>query len=444
MARTQKNKATAHHLGLLKAKLAKLRRDLLAPPTKGGDAAAGEGFDVTKSGDSRVGLVGFPSLGKSTLLNKLTGTFSEVSTSSLEAFPSLFVFLSMLELLHVLAIFFLRVASYEFTTLTCIPGVITYLLPYLLGQSVLAETPVPDTKLKTANSVKKGGDKGIIQILKNCDSLLTRLIKHKFGWIFNAPVDAAKLGLHHYHTIVKKPLDLGTLKSKLRESCYTSPLEFAEDKWRPLETQFESLNRRQQQRPVSTKTRCVEPLPLQDPIVENRTLERAESMTNPVEPAALTVPFEKREEEEEACGKRDLAFDEKQRLSEDLQDLPFNKLEAVVQIIKKRNPKLAQQEDEIELDIDSLDLQTLWELYRYVTEYKESLRDAESVHNSTLMTLLSCLQNTLVTSPESPIVTKSVRQAVNDGGSSSSKSSNSGSGSCSSDSDSDRQLRAGI
>ncbi|CAF2061385.1 unnamed protein product [Brassica oleracea] len=207
-----------------------------------------------------------------------------------------------------------------------------------------------------------------------------------------------------------------------------------EEKWRPLETQFESLNRRQQQRPVSTKTRCVEPLPLQDPIVENRTLERAESMTNPVEPAALTVPFEKREEEEEACGKRDLAFDEKQRLSEDLQDLPFNKLEAVVQIIKKRNPKLAQQEDEIELDIDSLDLQTLWELYRYVTEYKESLRDAESVHNS----------NTLVTSPESPIVTKSVRQAVNDGGSSSSKSSNSGSGSCSSDSDSDRQLRAGI
>lgn len=82
------------------------------------------------------------------------------------------------------------------------------------------------------------------------------------------------------------------------------------------------------------------------------------------------------------------------------------------------------------------------------------------------MTLLSCLQNTLVTSPESPIVTKSgeilvhayhisllaplqqlyfnvvsnilspvappVRQAVNGGGSSISKSSNSGSGSCSS------------
>jgi small GTP-binding protein len=94
MARTQKNKATAHHLGLLKAKLAKYRRELLIGASKGG-GGGGEGFDVTKTGDARVGLIGFPSVGKSTLLTKLTGTFSEV-------------------------------AAYEFTTLTCVPGVIHY------------------------------------------------------------------------------------------------------------------------------------------------------------------------------------------------------------------------------------------------------------------------------------------------------------------------------
>jgi len=93
IARTQKNKATEYHLGLLKAKLAKYRSQLLEPSKKGGEK--GEGFDVLKSGDARVALIGFPSVGKSTLLSTITKTESEC-------------------------------ASYEFTTLTCIPGVIEY------------------------------------------------------------------------------------------------------------------------------------------------------------------------------------------------------------------------------------------------------------------------------------------------------------------------------
>lgn len=93
ISRTQKNKATEYHLGLLKAKLAKYRQQLLEPSGKSGQK--GEGFDVMKSGDARVALIGFPSVGKSTLLNTLTSTHSES-------------------------------ASYEFTTLTCIPGVIEY------------------------------------------------------------------------------------------------------------------------------------------------------------------------------------------------------------------------------------------------------------------------------------------------------------------------------
>ncbi|KAF8213525.1 developmentally regulated GTP-binding protein [Mycena galopus ATCC 62051] len=93
MARTQKNKATEYHLGLLKAKLARYRAQLLEPASKSGPV--GVGFDVQKAGDARVALIGFPSVGKSTLLSKTTHTASEV-------------------------------ASYEFTTLTAIPGVIEY------------------------------------------------------------------------------------------------------------------------------------------------------------------------------------------------------------------------------------------------------------------------------------------------------------------------------
>ncbi|XP_062507603.1 developmentally-regulated GTP-binding protein 2-like [Corticium candelabrum] len=93
IARTQKNKATEYHLGLLKAKLAKYRSQLLEPTGKA--SVKGEGFDVMKSGDARVALIGFPSVGKSTLLGKVTKTHSEC-------------------------------AAYEFTTLTCIPGVLEY------------------------------------------------------------------------------------------------------------------------------------------------------------------------------------------------------------------------------------------------------------------------------------------------------------------------------
>jgi small GTP-binding protein len=89
MARTQKNKATEYHLGQLKAKLAKLRTQLLEGTAS--TKSEGVGFDVAKSGDARVALIGFPSVGKSTLLTKLTGTASAA-------------------------------AAYEFTTLTTIPG----------------------------------------------------------------------------------------------------------------------------------------------------------------------------------------------------------------------------------------------------------------------------------------------------------------------------------
>ncbi|OLL24003.1 putative GTP-binding protein [Neolecta irregularis DAH-3] len=87
-------RATSFHLGQLKAKLAKLKRELLTPST-GGGGGTGVGFDVARTGVASVGFIGFPSVGKSTLMSKLTGTHSEV-------------------------------ADYEFTTLTTVPGVLTY------------------------------------------------------------------------------------------------------------------------------------------------------------------------------------------------------------------------------------------------------------------------------------------------------------------------------
>jgi len=57
ISRTQKNKATESHLGRLKAKLAKLRSELL-DPAGGGGGGKGEGFSVARSGDARVAMIG--------------------------------------------------------------------------------------------------------------------------------------------------------------------------------------------------------------------------------------------------------------------------------------------------------------------------------------------------------------------------------------------------
>ncbi|KAL0350006.1 UNVERIFIED_CONTAM: Developmentally-regulated G-protein 3 [Sesamum radiatum] len=190
MARTQKNKATAHHLGLLKAKLAKLRREILTPASKGG-GGAGEGFDVTKSGDARVGLVGFPSVGKSTLLNKLTGTFSEV-------------------------------ASYEFTTLTCIPGVITYrelkfsywTFPVLLRVLKMARVEVISTArtcnciLIVLDAIKPITHKRLIE--KELEGFGIRLNKEPPNLSFRRK---DKGGINLTSTVTNTHLDLETVKA---------------------------------------------------------------------------------------------------------------------------------------------------------------------------------------------------------------------------------------
>ncbi|UCD92609.1 MAG: GTP-binding protein [Methanobacteriota archaeon] len=89
--RTPYHKGTQHHIGKLKAKLAKLKEESRKKKT----GVSGKAFAVPKGGNATVSIVGFPGVGKSTLLNQMTEAKSEVG-------------------------------DYQFTTLKIIPGVMEY------------------------------------------------------------------------------------------------------------------------------------------------------------------------------------------------------------------------------------------------------------------------------------------------------------------------------
>ncbi|MFQ6013684.1 MAG: GTPase, partial [Thermoplasmata archaeon] len=88
--RTPYNKATQKHLGRLRARLARLKA-ATARPRGGGKGAE----RVRKVGDATVALAGYPSVGKSTLLNVITEATS-------------------------------RVGDYDFTTLRAVPGMLSH------------------------------------------------------------------------------------------------------------------------------------------------------------------------------------------------------------------------------------------------------------------------------------------------------------------------------
>ncbi len=127
---TPYNKATQQHIGRLKAKLAKLKEKKIKQG-KGTDSSGG--YAIKKEGDATVGLIGYPSVGKSTLLNAITNAKSEV-------------------------------AGYHFTTLDVIPGILEY------NEAVFQILDLPG--LVQGAAAGKGRGKEVLSVARVMDLLI--------------------------------------------------------------------------------------------------------------------------------------------------------------------------------------------------------------------------------------------------------------------------------
>nr|XP_027211850.1 bromodomain-containing protein 3-like isoform X1 [Penaeus vannamei] len=92
------------------------------------------------------------------------------------------------------------------------------------SQVTLMETTQPQHSTKPKGKVSES--------FKNCNEILKELFSKKhsgYAWPFYKPVDADLLGLSDYHEIIKHPMDLGSVKTKMDNREYKNGAEFAGD-----------------------------------------------------------------------------------------------------------------------------------------------------------------------------------------------------------------------
>lgn len=193
---TPYNKATQQHIGRLKAKLAKLKEKQVK---QGKGTNSSGGYAIKKEGDATIGLIGYPSVGKSTLLNALTNAKSQV-------------------------------AEYHFTTLDVIPGILEH------NEAIFQILDLPG--LVKGAAAGKGRGKEVLSVARVMDLLVLMGDVHRvnieeiadelerMGIRLNkAPPDIVinkkdRGGVEVASTVELTRVDTETVKSVMREYGY--------------------------------------------------------------------------------------------------------------------------------------------------------------------------------------------------------------------------------
>ncbi|THH18596.1 hypothetical protein EW146_g2409 [Bondarzewia mesenterica] len=264
-----------------------------------------------------------------------------------------------------------------------------------LGRPKREIHPPPPKDLPYADAPKKHrgrGKKNNNEQLRFCGKLLDQLHRKQHQNIvghFAQPVDPVALSIPDYPSIIKKPMDLSTMRNKLDANMYPTAEKFRDD-FKLMINNCVKYNGTQSavaeadfalQRLFDEKRQNLPPLhpEVSDEEEEEertRTIAMIESqietMRGPVassskavkEPKAL--PPKKKGKKTLIVDDDVLTFEQKKDLSEAIAHLDGSKLERVIAIIHEDDPEIRDSQKEIELEIGLLPSAVLTKLYNFV------------------------------------------------------------------------------
>ncbi|XP_022738232.1 transcription factor GTE8-like isoform X3 [Durio zibethinus] len=239
-------------------------------------------------------------------------------------------------------------------------------------------------------------------MMRQCDTLLNRLMQHKFGWVFNNPVDVVKLNIPDYFTVIKHPMDLGTVKKRITSGQCSSPFDFAADvrltfsnamTYNPPGNDFYYMAKTlskyfevgwkaiEKKLPVTMDVDAV-PCTAAAPIeveTNSNILPLKKKTINPKDILIKPEPV-----------RQIMTHQEKHNLSTELESLLGELPENIVDFLKEKSSCEGQTgEDEIEVDIDALSDETLFKLRKLLDDYMLEKRKNQAKAESCEMELLN-------------------------------------------------------
>ncbi|XVF60097.1 hypothetical protein PTKIN_Ptkin08bG0016400 [Pterospermum kingtungense] len=218
-----------------------------------------------------------------------------------------------------------------------------------------------------------------IILMKQCEGLLKRLMGHQYGWVFNLPVDIVKLNIPDYFTVIKHPMDLGTVKKKIASGAYANPWEFHADvrltfsnamTYNPpgndVHVMADTLNKFFEVRWKNIEKK----LP-----ATGTQLIQSKAPAEDIETSKMVPPAKKRKttsathESIKEPVKR-MTDEEKHNLGRELESLLAEMPMHIIDFLKEHSSNGRESGDEeIEIDIDDLSDDTLFTLKRLLDDY---------------------------------------------------------------------------